>query len=203
MQRLTTTFIAFVAACTMAFAVDLYDANGTTPININSNSNIFISPTGNSTTLKLEKLYWNPGKSQDTYTRFGYYIIANGQSQEFELNMGENTIQTNQYLGLWAATEDKVYYSAAALPSDAEASERWVYMTYWAEGDEVLLAGKDYGALNSYENAHKKDKAVLKITVTAAESNSNPSGQPLPAALVSLALMGGIGGTLGLRKRRK
>ncbi len=200
MKHLSTILIVLAVACAAASGVPLYDS-------INGTARVSFSGTAFSPKLHPEvRLNFRlETKSDSPYTSFGYYIIANGQSTNYTLEEGDNLVETNQFLGLWAKLgQATVYYSAEnnRLWGEKSPADRWTIASSYTDEGEMIISDKDYPYSWWHGYDAYRDNAVASVTFTPWVDPTSPSGQPLPAAIVSLVLMGGIGGGLGLQKRR-
>ena len=197
--------LAMLASIVNVSAIALYEESGTFNLPDHSWSGVAYSPELHPEGVEFNfKLTTGPRVDSTGFTSFGYYVIANGQSTAFTLKEGDNYVKTNQFLGFWAKNSSETVYSAKYARNDKNASS--LFSTSKV-GQVDMDITKTF--LFIPYTVHVGTVDILPWPVPAddtpdgGEGGNTTTGAPLPEALASLFLMGGLGGSLSLRKRRK
>lgn len=175
-------------------AVDLYDVDG-----------YYFAPVNNAATQYTFTVQRGDAPGQGI-KEVGYYVLnLDAASAAITPEMLKHfdgtpvTLQPNQVLGIWARHGNGN-------------SENYAYSTEAGTGNVkfVLEGGSSFVMNVMQDNGNGKITWIVGGTAAPAEitppdegGSGQTTGAPLPAALATLLLMGGVGGSLSLRKRRR
>ncbi len=178
---LTVTLAAFAAR-----QIGLYEETGT--VNV-TKSGVYWDPV--SSASQTEWILTLNHDSNSPYTSYGYYLMKNGRSKEFTLSIGDNAIKTNQYLGFWASDSKNTIYSTGNGSSNLEMIDS---MT-------LGINSYTYSWFGLVSNNISTDTIVFAPVIH--DEGETTFGQPLPAAIPTLLILGSVSGLWRRRKNAK